>query len=1119
MNPSKSFSIEQSYINLSIVNKELSYEKERHLRNINQGNGTVMNAFEQIYGMETTIDIKDIFKRCQYQEKQILIYGLAGIGKSTFCQYIAYRWAVDSYWPQYELLVLIHLRYLTGNQYPPLPLGQSYSLIDLVKRQLFPYDLSESDEKFLKERFNPSKTLWILDGYDEIVQNVPSHLECLLQQLLKTENHILTSRSYMNTLSYDVQMEITGFTDKNIEEYMKQFFNQMKNEVDNISVKSDELFAFLRSNPSVWCVAHIPLNLELICSVWIDKDRSEIEKLTVTKLYDMMVEWICRRHLKAQNISTLNLRKKELYQCCQKELTFLETLAFNAMAINTIIIQPTLLEKTLDETNISLRKHQHILNIGFLKTMNRHGIGTQIETSKDHYFIHPSFQEFFAARYLITLLKESSNQQAIEFIEFQKYNQRFQSVFAFASGLFNESDARLCTNIFWNALFDKSLDLVGIRYMQFIISCIEENKTRSTNPRYTELLEWIVKCIKHNIVTKNTKNKIVLKHISQSLQRAQSVTCHPMLMDELSNLLCSDDKDIKITIFTFIATLNISNPSSALITTVANALDDDREDVRQNACIALGNLSQRVGTNDMMISKILNLLEDGNGYVRLRACQVLWKIDEKIFKDKVINKLVNLLGDKDANVRRRTCQILGQIGEKIATNEVINKLVSLLQDENIYVTRRARQTLERIGKKGATDEVVGKLMTVLGDKNEYVRENACEVLWKIGKVISTDEMISKLVSGLEDNNENVRENAWAVLWKMGEKAATNEVIVKLLRAFKNENKYVRQNAWAVLWEMNRNTVANEKINKFESALVNENDIVEEDVCIILWKIRNKTVTNEMTSKVVTMLEYENAYVRASACITLGQIGVKEAMSEVINKLVDTLSDKNEYVRDTVCVALREIGIRISTDKVVSKLVNVLSDDNSYVRAGACIVLENIGEKAATDEVISKLLDTLADNIENVKWNACKALGKMGEKGATNEVIRKLMTMANNGNYYASDLAWEAIENLLSSSNVTIRLSPRLIIDLCMSERGSDCLKSVSIDEFIENFFTTKSSEWLSALTPFMLLRGAAVTVLKDKLVIYSEEEPLERYAQSLQLLEQLTEAFTDQAKQLYLFRG
>jgi predicted NACHT family NTPase len=299
MNPAQSYPIEQSYINLAIVETKNQKEKEMQLHaatNID----AIMGSFEEIYGTKTVIDIKNIFETCKNQEKQMLIFGRAGIGKSTFCQYVAYQWATGSYWPQYELLALIPLRRLTINRYPPLPPGQSYSLIDLVKKEVFPYDVSESEDKLLKKHFDAQKTLWILDGYDEIVQNLPAHLEFLFEQLLKTPHHILTSRPYQNTLAYHVQMEITGFTDKNIQQYVQQFFDQMRDELDNASTKSQKLFTFLRTNPSIWGVAHIPVNLELICSLWSNEDLSETKEFTITALYTMMTEWLCRRYFSDQ---------------------------------------------------------------------------------------------------------------------------------------------------------------------------------------------------------------------------------------------------------------------------------------------------------------------------------------------------------------------------------------------------------------------------------------------------------------------------------------------------------------------------------------------------------------------------------------------------------------------------------------------------------------------------------------------------------------------------------------------------------------------------------------------------------------------------------------------------
>ncbi len=382
MNPAISFPIEQNYINLSIVEPREQRAKEKQLQNAQYAN-TVIDAYEDIYGTKTAIDVKDMFKTSKDDKKQVLVFGRAGIGKSTFCRYIAYQWAIGSYWSQYELLVPIPLRRLTVHRYPPT---KSYSLIDLVRKEVFSLDLYEKEEEQLKKQFDAKKTLWILDGYDEIVQNIPSFLQPLLEQLLKTPNHIITSRPYLNILSYKVQMEIIGFTDENIKNYIQSFFRQINDEPDDTLIKSRKLLDFLQSNASIWGVAHIPVNLELICSLWSNADWSEAKQLTMTRLYTMMTEWLCRRHLMAQGIAIHNISTSQTYQRCQKEMVFLESLGFHAMESNTILTRPVLLKEASDEANISLEDYSHILNMGILKSVNKHGINTQVHSKKNRSF-------------------------------------------------------------------------------------------------------------------------------------------------------------------------------------------------------------------------------------------------------------------------------------------------------------------------------------------------------------------------------------------------------------------------------------------------------------------------------------------------------------------------------------------------------------------------------------------------------------------------------------------------------------------------------------------------------------------------------------------------------------
>jgi predicted NACHT family NTPase len=250
MNPSKSFPIEQSYINLAIVETKEQQEKEKKLLHATLTN-EIIGTYEEIYGTKTRIEIENIFERCTEQTKNILVLGRAGIGKTTFCRYVAYQWATGAFWQQYQLVIFIRLRNLTEGRYPPLTSGTRYSLVDLIKTEYCCYNLSEKDEKLLKEQLDKSEVLWLLDGYDEITQNVPSYLGYLFEQLLKTPHHIITSRPYLNTLSYNVQLEITGFTDDNIEEYVEQFFDQIKDEIDNGSLQVQKLLNFLKYSQKI----------------------------------------------------------------------------------------------------------------------------------------------------------------------------------------------------------------------------------------------------------------------------------------------------------------------------------------------------------------------------------------------------------------------------------------------------------------------------------------------------------------------------------------------------------------------------------------------------------------------------------------------------------------------------------------------------------------------------------------------------------------------------------------------------------------------------------------------------------------------------------------------------
>jgi HEAT repeat protein len=211
-----------------------------------------------------------------------------------------------------------------------------------------------------------------------------------------------------------------------------------------------------------------------------------------------------------------------------------------------------------------------------------------------------------------------------------------------------------------------------------------------------------------------------------------------------------------------------------------------------------------------------------------------------------------------------------------------------------------------------------------------------------------------------------------------------------------------------------------------------------------------------------------------------------------------------------------MGEKAATNEVITKLVSALGDQSNDVRKHACIALRKMGEKAATNEVITKLVSALGDQSIDVRKYACIALRKMGEKAATNEVISQLVAVMNNDSSYRFSDAVKAVKSILSSSAVVKQLAPKIVAEVCLCRFALDCLKNISEDELINVYLITKNPNLLPRLFQLILLRGAAVTAIGNKIVVYGKTEPAELSIPNLALRQQLIGAFNDRRKRLHL---
>ena len=328
----KKHSLKDHYINLALIEQK---EIER------QQGQQFLDSDYSIPGLNKThvkeivkkkIALADVFEQCEVKEEtqHIAIYGGAGIGKSTLCQHIAYQWSTDQLWQnQFNFIFWIKLRDLADAK-----LQSCQTLAELLEQLCFIHDLSEQERNALKTLTTDLSLdkpfLIVLDGYDETPQNLfqdahKTQFKKPFDKLFSHSHILLTSRPQtLNGLSNEYRVEIQSLEPEQIQGYINQFF---PNDVE----QQNSLKNYLAQNSLASGLAEIPLNLELICSVW--QEGKLQNELSLTQLYQTIIQFLSKRYLaKFTDQSTQKLTLEMIEDKCATWLPQLEHLAWQMFA-------------------------------------------------------------------------------------------------------------------------------------------------------------------------------------------------------------------------------------------------------------------------------------------------------------------------------------------------------------------------------------------------------------------------------------------------------------------------------------------------------------------------------------------------------------------------------------------------------------------------------------------------------------------------------------------------------------------------------------------------------------------------------------------------------------------
>ena len=331
---------------------------------------------------DDTVNMTDVFKphpECD-NPRVVLIEGNPGMGKTTYCQKLAYDWSVgeipsDGSFSEVKMLLLLKCRDIHM---------KTASIEEAIDDQLLPQDAGkkEKEDFFHFIRSNQSRILLVLDGLDELRDDLVQGFLPLIQgKVFANVYLILTSRheAGMKVRRYcDTLLEIIGYTQEDVESYIKKYF--ISHEDQSLA---DKMIQKLNGDRHLKELTANPLNTALLCLL-CEETRGEFPSKR-TKMYDDLVACALRRYFAKRGIS---LGDEDPVGRCASELNQLGKMAFEALLKNHLYF-------TQDEM-----KSPPTVDFLRLPFLSREPSVSKIRPTPCYAFTHKTFQEYFAAFYL-----------------------------------------------------------------------------------------------------------------------------------------------------------------------------------------------------------------------------------------------------------------------------------------------------------------------------------------------------------------------------------------------------------------------------------------------------------------------------------------------------------------------------------------------------------------------------------------------------------------------------------------------------------------------------------------------------------------------------------------------
>ncbi len=363
--------------------------------------------------------VATLLKPMQWPRGPTIVFGQAGMGKSTLSQYMAYLWSQRNSisdcpvgLAECEIVFYLPLRYL--KRYRPSEAFKPGAMTDdilagvllFLFRQLYPQKTLEAERgdklsvsmlaTLVKERAD--SVLFIVDGLDEITTELKDsqgfHHQ-FVRYLLLQPRVMLTSRPIViqpSLLPVKQQkedcrwLEVKGFHEDSMNAYISDYFGQRG---EDLVSKGEQLQCYLNNNALLFDICHTPINLALLCVVW-EEDKTLLQappgpdikpevkqdkdvttpSFNTIDIYQRLLLFLQRRYVKRSlalqpnavdcinkfNEKTLDEQQAYIQTYCADLMDFLMVLATYGMTHDELAFSGDTLTNLLEQQAPLLRK-------------------------------------------------------------------------------------------------------------------------------------------------------------------------------------------------------------------------------------------------------------------------------------------------------------------------------------------------------------------------------------------------------------------------------------------------------------------------------------------------------------------------------------------------------------------------------------------------------------------------------------------------------------------------------------------------------------------------------------------------------------------------------------------